>query len=316
MVGDDAVELLGHRAVERAHARLDVRDRDARLGGGQRAGERRVRVAVDEHRVGPLVAQQRAERAEHARRLLGVRAAAERRARSPAAGLRAPDEDRDELVVVVLAGVDEQLVVRGAQRAGDGRGLDELRPVADDRDDLHRVPRQPAACESAASMCSRTAAAAAERQRAGRLRQRARRRSSGPAAPRAATRRGRPRSTVGEVVARRDPLARVGDRQQRAAGDRVEDAVAQRRRVQRAVEDVEERRSSGPRARARAGVTSSASSAPCSRARRVASMFARVGERLDAVEHARRRVRDRLQRDRLGERGQRLERSRSAARRG
>ena len=54
MVGEDAVELLGHRAVERAHPRLDVGDRDAGLRGGQPAGERRVRVAVDEHDVGPL----------------------------------------------------------------------------------------------------------------------------------------------------------------------------------------------------------------------------------------------------------------------
>ena len=50
----DAVELLGHRAVEGAHAGLDVGDRDPRLRRGERAGERRVRVAVDEHRVGLL----------------------------------------------------------------------------------------------------------------------------------------------------------------------------------------------------------------------------------------------------------------------
>ena len=138
MIGDDAVELLGHRAIERAHARLDVRHRDAGLGGGERAGERRVRVAVDEHRVGPLVAQQLAERAEHAARLLGVRAAAERQLDLGRRHVELAHEDRRELVVVVLAGVDEQLVVGGAQRPRDGRGLDELRPVADDRDDLHR----------------------------------------------------------------------------------------------------------------------------------------------------------------------------------
>ena len=45
------------------------------------------------------------------------------------------DEDRRQLVVVVLAGVDEQLVVLGAQQARDRRRLDELRPVADDRED-------------------------------------------------------------------------------------------------------------------------------------------------------------------------------------
>ena len=46
------------------------------------------------------------------------------------------EEDARELVVVVLAGVDEHLLVARAQRRRDRRGLDELRPVADDREDL------------------------------------------------------------------------------------------------------------------------------------------------------------------------------------
>ncbi len=50
----DAVELLRHRAVEGAHAGLDVRDRDAGLRRRERARQRRVGVAVDEHHVGPL----------------------------------------------------------------------------------------------------------------------------------------------------------------------------------------------------------------------------------------------------------------------
>ena len=47
------------------------------------------------------------------------------------------EEDRRERVVVVLAGVDEHLLVLGAQPARDGRGLDELRAVADDGQDAH-----------------------------------------------------------------------------------------------------------------------------------------------------------------------------------
>ena len=47
------------------------------------------------------------------------------------------EEDLRERVVVVLAGVHQHLLVRGAQRSGDGRGLDELRAVADDCEDLH-----------------------------------------------------------------------------------------------------------------------------------------------------------------------------------
>ena len=54
VVGQHAVELLGHRAVVGAHPRLDVRDRHPGLCGGERAGQRRVRVAVDEHERGVL----------------------------------------------------------------------------------------------------------------------------------------------------------------------------------------------------------------------------------------------------------------------
>jgi hypothetical protein len=39
----------------------------------------------------------------------------------------------------VLAGVDEHLAGDLAQRAGDGGGLDELRPVADHREHAHVI---------------------------------------------------------------------------------------------------------------------------------------------------------------------------------
>ena len=47
------------------------------------------------------------------------------------------EEHARERVVVVLAGVHEHLLVALAQRAGDRRGLDELRPVADHGQDPH-----------------------------------------------------------------------------------------------------------------------------------------------------------------------------------
>ena len=66
VVGDDPVDLLGHRAVEAAQPRLDVADRDPELRGAERRRERRVDVAGDEHEVGPLVAQHGLEPLEHA----------------------------------------------------------------------------------------------------------------------------------------------------------------------------------------------------------------------------------------------------------
>jgi hypothetical protein len=47
------------------------------------------------------------------------------------------EEHARERVVVVLAGVHQDLLVALAQRAGDGGGLDELRPVADDCENAH-----------------------------------------------------------------------------------------------------------------------------------------------------------------------------------
>ena len=58
------------------------------------------------------------------------------------------EEDLRELVVVVLARVDQHLVGDLAQRSGDRRGLDELRPVADHGEDALRSARRSA--ESAA----------------------------------------------------------------------------------------------------------------------------------------------------------------------
>jgi len=51
------------------------------------------------------------------------------------------EEDAAELVVVVLPGVDEQLLVGFPQFAGNRGRLHELRPVAHDRGYQHGVTR-------------------------------------------------------------------------------------------------------------------------------------------------------------------------------
>ena len=60
------------------------------------------------------------------------------------------EEDPRELVVVVLAGVDDHLVGDLAQLPGDRRRLDELRAVADDRDDQPAASSSSMSCRSAA----------------------------------------------------------------------------------------------------------------------------------------------------------------------
>ena len=89
------------------------------LGRDERAGERRVRVAVDEHGVGPRLERRALDADEHRGRLLGVRARADA---EPDVGLAQAEllvEDARELVVVVLArvGDDEIDVPARARRA-------------------------------------------------------------------------------------------------------------------------------------------------------------------------------------------------------
>ena len=65
VVGDDPVDLLGHRPVEAAQAGLDVGDRDPELRRAERRSQGRVDVAGNEDQVGALGAQDRLEPLEH-----------------------------------------------------------------------------------------------------------------------------------------------------------------------------------------------------------------------------------------------------------
>ena len=137
MIREHPVQLLGHRAVEGAHARLDVACGDAGLRCGERAGERGVRVAVDEHQRGLQLLQHRLERRQDARRLGGVRAAAGVELAVGRRDAQLLEEDPRELVVVVLAGVDDQLVHPLPEQPRDRGRLHELGAVADYSDDPH-----------------------------------------------------------------------------------------------------------------------------------------------------------------------------------
>ena len=137
-VADDAVDLLGHAHVERAQTGLDVRERQAQLGGDERAGKRRVRVAVDEHGVRADVERGALDADEHRRGLLGVRRRADAELHVRVAQPELLSEHARERVIVVLSRVgDDELDLLhelGVQR---GR-LDELRPGAGDGEQAHR----------------------------------------------------------------------------------------------------------------------------------------------------------------------------------
>ncbi len=136
-VGDAPVDLLGHRRVEGAQAGLHVRHRDEQLGADERRRQRGVDVAVDDDAVrrsgpGRLCLERHSSAAVWAAWL--PEPTPEVQVRLGQAELL--EEDVGQAAVVVLAGVDEALLdARRPERGDDGRGLDEVRPRADDVDE-------------------------------------------------------------------------------------------------------------------------------------------------------------------------------------
>ena len=131
----DAVALLGHREVEAAQPGLDVGDGDL-FARGMRAGEGRVRVAVDEHPVGPLRLDHLADRRRHRSRVGGAQIEAVGRL----GYAQLVEEDLRHRRVPVLSGVEHDLVDPGVPQCDrERRRLDELRAVPDDGEDFrHR----------------------------------------------------------------------------------------------------------------------------------------------------------------------------------
>jgi hypothetical protein len=133
LVGDEAVELLGHRPVEAPQARLDVGDRDLQLGRRHGGRQRRVHVPGHEDHVGRPVDEDRLEALHHARGLLPVRARPDVEHEVRLADLELLEEDLRHRVVVVLAGVHQHLLELVGTPAELGH----------DRDGLHEVGARP-----------------------------------------------------------------------------------------------------------------------------------------------------------------------------
>jgi hypothetical protein len=160
VIGEHAVDLLGHRPVVASEAGLDVGEASVGLRGHDRARERRVRVAVHHDDVGRFAFDDLAEPTHHRSGLSALRIRAH-----PEVVLRGRDVQFLEEHVghgpaVVLAGVDEDLLVAFAERARDRERLHELRARADDRDDPHcSAPGCRAGSSGSPASCSRTPSA-------------------------------------------------------------------------------------------------------------------------------------------------------------
>ena len=127
-IGEDAIDLFGHRAIEAAQASLDVRDRNAELDRGQGARQRRVHVADDEDDVRFLPLEHWLEAFHNFGRLHGVRTGADFQILVRGWDLQLGEKTLRHLFVVVLAGVDEERIDVVA-----------LLDLPQERGDLHEV---------------------------------------------------------------------------------------------------------------------------------------------------------------------------------
>jgi len=120
--------------------RSNERKGDARLRGGERAGQGRVRVAVDHDQLWLEARQREVERLKHAAGLRGGRGRAHAQLAVGRRDCQLLEEDARHVVVVVLARVDDCLVVPLPEQPRHRRRLHELGPVAYYRDDPHVCP--------------------------------------------------------------------------------------------------------------------------------------------------------------------------------
>ena len=107
----DPVPFFGHRQVEAAQPGLDVRDRHL-LACGVRSGQRRVRIAEDEHPVRPLCLDHLPDRRGHDHRVGGAQVEPVRRLREA----ELVEEDLRHVGIPVLAGMQHDLVDPGVAK--------------------------------------------------------------------------------------------------------------------------------------------------------------------------------------------------------
>lgn len=138
-VGEDAVDLLGHGHVEAAQPGFDMRHGDVQLGGGQRAGQGGIGVAIDQHGIGALVLQHFFDLDQHAPGHGAVAAAVNVQKVVGLFHAQLGKEDVGHVGVKVLAGVHQHFLQASGLRHSERNhaGLDELWARAQDGDDFH-----------------------------------------------------------------------------------------------------------------------------------------------------------------------------------
>jgi hypothetical protein len=141
VVRDDPVQLLGHPPVEAPEPRLDVAHREVELRGREGPREGGVRVPVHEDDVRVLLLEDLLELDQHLPGLAGVGPGADVEVVVRLRDVEDLEEHVAHRLVVVLARVDQDLLVVAADLPAHGGRLHELGPRADDARDAHRRER-------------------------------------------------------------------------------------------------------------------------------------------------------------------------------
>ena len=110
MIGHNAVDFFGHPAIEAAQSRLDVGHANVQLRRGQRPGHGRVRIAVNNHRVGLYFAI-RVRWRSASPRFVRVRARADAQMPVGRRDVQLAKEYVRHVIVIVSARVYEELFV-------------------------------------------------------------------------------------------------------------------------------------------------------------------------------------------------------------
>ncbi len=140
-VSEDAVDFLGHRAIEAAQAGFDVGYGNAELYGGQGDGDGGVDVADHEDEIGLAFEEDWLDASENFGGLRGVRAGADFEIDVGLGDAHLAEEDVGELFVIVLAGVNEDGVDFGmaAHFAEERSDFGEVGTGSDDVEDFEAL---------------------------------------------------------------------------------------------------------------------------------------------------------------------------------
>ena len=133
MIRQHAVLFLRHPHIIGAQSRLDMSHRDMDFRCSQCARKRGIRIAVHQQEIRLFLKQDVLDFSEHFACLMAMRAGSYAKVIFGMRDAQFFKKYIRHIVVIVLAGMDDNLLHFSGKRGGNDGGLDELRPCPDNR---------------------------------------------------------------------------------------------------------------------------------------------------------------------------------------